>query len=145
MASRHRSRERALQVLFNWDSRGRGDIWRAIDDFYETLHSEEEAPARLERDPFLEELTSGTAARLEEIDALIGRCAVNWRVERMPSVDRNLLRLAAFEILTGSLAPAVVIDEALELARRFSGDESVRFINGVLDAIRRETDRPAAQ
>lgn len=136
MPSRRRSRERALQVLFNWDLRG-GDLWRAVDDFYETLHSEEEEPKRLERDQFMEELVRGTSARAEEINKLIVDHSANWRLERMPGVDRNVLRLAIFEMLTGTLPSAVIIDEALELVRRYSGDESVSFVNGVLDAVSR--------
>lgn len=137
MPSRRRSRERALQVLFNWDLRG-GDLWRAVDDFYETLHSEEEEPKRLERDQFMEELVRGTSTRTEEINKLIADHSANWRLERMPGVDRNVLRLAIFEMLTGTLPSAVIIDEALELVRRYSGDESVSFVNGVLDAVSRE-------
>ena len=137
MPSRRRSRERALQVLFNWDNR-KGDIWRAADDFYETLHSEEDDPSRLERDGFMEELVLGATTRGEEIDKLIVSHSSNWRIERMPSVDRNVLRLATFEMLEAKLPIPVIIDEALELVRRFSGDESVSFVNGVLDAIRRE-------
>jgi N utilization substance protein B len=136
MASRRRSRERALQVLYNWDLR-RGDPWRAIDDFYETLHSEEDDPQRLERDMFMEELVTGTVQRLAEVDARIASHAAHWRLDRMPAVDRNVLRIATFELLDRKLPPAVVIDEALELVRRFSGDESVSFVNGVLDAIQR--------
>jgi len=138
MPSRRRSRERALQVLFNWDNRKGGDIWRAVDDFYETLHSEEDDPSRLERDGFMEELVLGATMRGEEIDKLIVNHSSNWRIERMPSVDRNVLRLATFEMLEAKLPVPVIIDEALELVRRFSGDESVSFVNGVLDAIRRE-------
>jgi len=141
MPSRRRSRERALQVLFTWDVR-RGDVYRAIDDFYETLHSEDDEPTRLDRDEFMEELVRGTAARLDEIDALVTRYAANWRLERMPAVDRNVLRLATFETLSAKLPPAVIIDEALELTRRFAGDESVSFVNGVLDAVRRDAGGP---
>lgn len=141
MASRRKSRERALQVLYNWDLRG-GDQWRAVDDFYETLHSEEDEPKRLDKDAFLEELVRGTTDRLAEIDALITSHASHWRIERMPAVDRNVLRVATFEILEAKLPAAVVIDEALELVRRFSGDESVSFVNGVLDAIQRGLHPP---
>jgi len=73
-----------------------------------------------------------------EIDALISSHAEHWRIERMPAVDRNILRLAIFELRHTGTPPAVVIDEALELARRFSNEESVHFVNGVLDAVHRE-------
>ncbi len=136
MASRRSSREHALQVLFNWDLRG-GDLWRAVDDFYDTLHSEEDHPERLTRDAFMEELVRGVTSQQEEIDKLIGQHSSHWRIERMPSVDRNVLRISVFEMLSGKLPSAVIIDEALELVRRFSGDESVSFVNGVLDAVGR--------
>lgn len=123
-----------MQILFNWDLRG-GDLWRAVDDFYETLHSEEEEPPRLERDHFMEELVRGTSERSEEIDKLIVEHSAHWRLERMPGVDRNVLRLATFEMLSSSLPSAVIIDEAIELVRRYSGDESVSFVNGVLDSV----------
>ncbi len=143
MASRRRSRERALQVLFDWDLRraadpAETDVWRAIDDFYETLHSEEDEPQRLERDTFMEQLAKGASKQADQLDQLIGSHAAHWKVGRMPGVDRNILRLAAYEMTESQLPPAVIIDEALELTRRFSGDESVAFVNGVLDAIHRE-------
>lgn len=86
-------------------------------------------------DPFANKLLQGVVRRCPTIDDLIRKHAENWRLERMPAVDRNILRLAVFELLERTAAPAVVIDEALEVGRRFSGDESARFLNGVLDAI----------
>ncbi len=86
----------------------------------------------------MEELVHGTVGKMPELDARIGKHSDNWRMERMPAVDRNIIRLSLFEMLHGGTPAAVAIDEALELARRFSGDESVAFINGVLDALRRE-------
>jgi len=77
--------------------------------------------------------------RTEEIDALIEKYAKNWRIERMPAVDRNVLRLAAAEMLGFKTTPIpIVINEALEIARRFSGPESVGFLNGVLDSMAKE-------
>ena len=136
MAARHRSRKRALQVLFEWDMRGES-IDRAIAHYYESLYSEEsEKPPKPDR--FMEELARGTAANAGEIDKKIEAKSEHWRLERMPVVDRNILRLAIYELSTSDLPPPVIIDEALELARQFSGPESVSFINGVLDAVRRE-------
>ncbi len=83
----------------------------------------------------MEELVAGTVAGLETIDARITEASSNWRLDRMPAVDRNILRLAVYELVALKTPPAVVIDEALELARRYSGDEAVAFVNGVLDAI----------
>ena len=137
MSSRRRSRQRALQILFLWDVSKQpiADAMAAYDDI---LYSEE-GKIRPQRDPFLERLVTGTVERLEEVDRQISAHAEHWRIERMPAVDRNLLRLAVYEMMAFDTPPAVVIDEALELARQFSGDESVSFINGVLDAVHRET------
>jgi len=78
-----------------------------------------------------------------EIDDRISRHAEHWRLDRMPTVDRNILRLAVYEMEHGGTPAAVTIDEALELARKFSNEESVQFVNGVLDAVRRELSDPA--
>jgi transcription antitermination protein NusB len=136
MAARHRSRKRALQVLFEWDMRGE-PIDRAIAHYYDTLYSEE-SETRPKPDKFMEELARGTVAQAAEIDKQIEARSEHWRLERMPVVDRNILRLAIFELKQQAVPAPVIIDEALELARRFSGDESLSFINGVLDAVHRQ-------
>jgi N utilization substance protein B len=141
MPARHRSRQRALQVLFLRDQR-KQDIGDAISSFYETLGSEEENPQRTPPDEFMENLVRGAAAGSGAIDQRITANSANWRIERMPAVDRNILRLAVYEMNELKTPPAVVIDEALELARQFSGEESVAFINGVLDAVRRQEEPP---
>jgi N utilization substance protein B len=135
MPSRHRSRQRALQVLFQLDMR-KQPAETAIAAYYDTLYSEENE-TQPEPDVFMETLVKGTLAKAEAIDARIARHSEHWRVERMPAVDRNILRLAIYEMTEVRTPAAVAITEALELARRFSGDESVPFINGVLDAVRR--------
>jgi transcription antitermination protein NusB len=135
MPSRRRSRQRALQILYSWDSR-RLPVDEAIDSYYDTLYVDE----RPERDPFVSELVHGAVENITEIDERITKHAEHWRMERMPAVDRNILRMAVFEMSRGGGPPPVVIDEALELARKFSTEESVQFINGVLDAVRRELD-----
>lgn len=141
MPSRHRSRQRALQVLFLLDLR-KQPADEGIHSYYASLFSDDDAPEEEERDAppdrFMEELVRGAAAETESIDRRIAERSENWRLERMPVVDRNILRLAVYEMKAGATPPAVVINEALELARRFSGEESVPFINGILDAIRRE-------
>ena len=137
MPARHRSRQRALQVLFLWDLRKQG-IDDAISSFYETLGSEEDEPQRTSPDEFMETLVRGASLKSDEIDRRISEKSDHWRIERMPAVDRNILRLAVFEMTDVATPAPVVIDEALELARQFSGDESVSFINGVLDAVHRD-------
>ena len=143
MASRHRSRERAVQILYQLDMR-KHTAFESIDNFYDSLYTEEAgeisdtAQERPDRDKFMEDLVVGAASKLEEIDVLLQRNSEHWKLERMPAVDRNILRLAAYEMLFIATPAPIVIDEALELARRFSGDESVGFINGVLDALRKQ-------
>ena len=133
MASRRRARQRALQILFIWDAR-KQPVEDSINAYYDALYAEE----ALERDPFVADLVRGTVEYLSEVDGRITRHAEHWRMERMPAVDRNILRLAVYEMTHGGTPAPVTIDEALELARKFSGEESVQFVNGVLDAIRRE-------
>lgn len=141
MAARHRSRRRALQVLFEWDMRG-DSIDRAIQHYYDTLHSDDSDDAEsgkpLKPDKFMEQLARGTSAAVTEIDKKIVAKSEHWRLDRMAVVDRNILRLAIYELGLAELPAPVVIDEALELARQFSNDESLAFINGVLDAVHRQ-------
>jgi transcription antitermination protein NusB len=138
MPSRSRARQRALQILFLWDAR-KQPVDEAIDTYYGTLFSEEQP----ERDPFVADLVRGTVEHLAEVDEQITKHAEHWRMERMPAVDRNILRLAVFEMTRAGTPAPVTIDEALELARKFSNEESIQFVNGVLDAVRREIPSPS--
>ena len=140
MSARHRSRKRALQVLFEWDMRG-DSIDGAISHYYETLYSEEDE-RKPKPDTFMEELARGTVTRAAEIDRTIAEKAEHWRIERMAIVDRNILRLAIFELKQQAVPAPVIIDEALELARQFSNKESLAFINGILDAVHRQSAAP---
>ncbi len=133
MPSRRRSRQRALQMLFSWDCR-RQSVDEAIESFYSSLYVDEKPV----QDQFANELLRGAVEHMEDVDSRIARHAEHWRMERMPAVDRNILRLSVYEMTHLGTPPAVAIDEALELARRFSSEESVHFLNGVLDAVRRE-------
>ena len=142
MAARHRSRRRALQVLFEWDMR-RDSPDRAIAHYYQTLYSEE-SEKRPKPDRFMEELVRGTVANAEQIDQQIETTSEHWRLNRMAVVDRNILRLAIFELRQGAVPAPIIIDEALELARQFSNDEALAFINGVLDAVHRHRAAAAA-
>ncbi len=129
--SRSQCREWALQFLYQSEfvgSRSREDLER----FWGHFHPEGRGvPA------YLKELTEGVASHQEELDALIARYSEHWRLERMTVVDRNLLRLAAFELLyQPKIPPKVVINEAVELAKRFGSEDSGAFVNGILDQIR---------
>jgi N utilization substance protein B len=145
MPARRKSRQRALQVLFLWDLR-KLPIEEALQTFYGSMYcaemeedTGEDNVIPIEPDPFLEALARGTAAQSAEIDSLILQRAENWRLERMPNVDRNILRMAIYEMNFLGTPPAVVIDEALELTRRYSDVDAVPFVNGVLDAVRKLT------
>jgi N utilization substance protein B len=119
-------------MLFLWDF-SHQPVEEAIKAYYDTLFSEE----RVGHDSFADNLVLGTVAAAAEVDEQISKHAEHWRLERMATVDRNILRLAVYEMSHGGTPAPVAIDEALELARRFSNEESVQFINGVLDAVHR--------
>jgi N utilization substance protein B len=135
--ARHRAREQALQLLFQWDLR-RTPLEEILRGYYESLLVREDSVGLPRPDAFAEKLLRGVVEELPEVDERIARHAEHWKIPRMPAVDRNILRLAVYEMLRTDTPPAVIIDEALELARRFAGEESVHFVNGVLDAVRRE-------
>jgi transcription antitermination protein NusB len=136
---RHRARETALQILYQWEV-GRGEVDRAVDTFFTHQWPNADPPSD-ELRAFASTLARDAVERLEEVDALIAETAAHWRPERMAVLDRLILRMAACELLRDPDTPrAVVINEALELARTFSTEESVKFINGMLDAIRKKID-----
>ena len=130
---RRQSREAALQALYFWEVGG-----SAPDEALEHVFDEHlpEAPESVR--VFAERLMRGAVAEHQQIDGLIQRQANHWRLERLAVVDKLILRLAVWELQHHpETPPAVVVYEALELARTFSTDESVKFVNGVLDGIRR--------
>ncbi len=132
---RRRGRELALQALYQMDVAGAGathaapELWRHFDE-PETSAAPDEARS------FANELVSGVVGEREHIDTLIGSAAEHWRLDRLSQVDRNILRIGAYELLRRFDVPAsVAIDEAIEIAKRFGTDESANFVNGVLDHI----------
>ena len=134
---RHRAREAALQILYQWDL-ARRDIVKTAATFFDLQWPNPDPPADDLRE-FATALARDTCARLDEIDPLIAETAERWRPERMAVLDRLILRMAICEMLRDPSTPAVVvINEALELARTFTTEESVKFINGMLDAIRKK-------
>lgn len=140
--SRHRSREAALQVLYAVDLARRDPD---SSPGAQALFGEEafaKAAANFELPPgarrFAEELVSGVLTHRAALDEQLRAHATNWRLERMAAVDRNVLRLAAYELLHTDTPREVLIDEAVDLARRFGGDRSPGFVNGILDALARE-------
>jgi transcription antitermination protein NusB len=128
MGSRRQARERALQILFQWDIHGNTEHW--LEDFWER------EPTTDEVRQFANRLVDGVMVNHKELDHLIGAHATNWKVSRMPVVDRNILRAALYELLWMSDVPAkVTVNEAIELAKQFADDDTKKFVNGVLDKI----------
>ena len=137
--ARRRAREAALQMLYQWEI-GRTSPGDTILSYWPAQEHEE--PVSAEHREFANMLVRGTTGRVEEIDGLITSRAQNWRLERMAVLDRLVLRLATYELLAESATPAkVIINEALELTREYSGEEAVAFVNGVLDGVRKELAR----
>lgn len=133
MRKRTRGRELALQLLYMVDARG-DEALLGVDDFLK-----DEAPDEAEAHEFARQLLSGTLDNQEEIDKAISGAAQNWHLRRMAIVDRNILRMAVYEMLFLKDIPAKVsINEAIEMGKRFSTQQSGAFINGILDRIRRE-------
>jgi transcription antitermination protein NusB len=136
---RHRAREAALQILYQWAIGGRAAEQAAETFFTRQWPDAEEPPDDLRG--FATRLAVDTVDRMAEIDPLIAGTTERWRPERMAVLDRLILRMAVCELLRDRDTPrAVVINEALELARTFTTEESVKFINGMLDAIRKKID-----
>ncbi|MBK7929195.1 MAG: transcription antitermination factor NusB [Bryobacterales bacterium] len=146
MPARQKSRQRALQILYLLDMRPEGDVTvsQAIRTFFQSLGVEEDEP-QMDDDPFAEQLARGAAEHRAEIDVIISAHSEHWRMERMAVVDRNILRVATYEMMHLATPPPVVIDQALELAGKFSSPESLSFLNGVLDAIHHDLVSPAAK
>ena len=136
MGSRRKAREDAVQMLYQIDLSGE-DPQRAIE-----LYTEHLAPGE-EQSEFAAELVRGCSEHRDEIDAKLREVSRHWRLERMARVDRNILRLAAFELLWQPQIPRrVTLNEAVELAKRFGDEDSPAFVNGVLDKIASELDKP---
>jgi N utilization substance protein B len=151
-AARHRAREAALQMLYQWEV-GRVSAHEAVRTYWpgrDAPPSEDDEHADLAPEFVVDEvgrtfangLVAGTIERVAETDQLIASHLKNWRIERVAVIDRLVMRMAIYELLTERETPArVIINEAIELARRFSGEEPVPLINGVLDAVRKTLER----
>ena len=133
--SRSRCREWALQFLYQAEFAGPRQP-EAVERFWRHFQAEGAPPA------YLKDLVSGVADHLEELDAFIVRYSEHWRLSRMTIVDRNLLRLAIYELLyQPEIPPKVVINEAVEMAKRYGSEASGGFVNGILDQVRMSVGR----
>ena len=144
MGTRRRAREFALQILYQLDVQEQLSDEQAIGMFWKSFAATAEAEGALAVDlgeiqPFAEKLVRGVREHLAEIDGQIQSVSKNWRLERMARVDRNLLRLALYELKFVDDVPAkVAINEAIEIAKRYGTSESSAFVNGILDRCREE-------
>ncbi len=137
MGGRHEARQWAVQFLFQRDF-NEGDIESALAEFWRDKNSGEKARA------FSEELIRGVERLKDDLDKLIREYAEHWDVKRMGAVDRNVMRVALYEMTQRSdIPPVVSINEAVEIAKDLSGIESGKFVNGILDRARKEQDRSA--
>ena len=162
MGKRREARERAIQFLFQHDLNPPADIDRALDEFWESQRgaaiaeekgtatwgqtvelpppSTEEAAVRLFADP----LIRGSVEHRDQADEIIKKHAKNWELHRIAAVDRNILRLAIYEMLhRDDIPPVVSINEAVDIAKKFSTQDSGKFVNGILDKVKSELMRPA--
>ncbi len=138
MKKRRRSRKSALEVLYQWDLTHQ-DARKALLRFKDHSSSEEG------RDPFLERLVDGVVAHYQEIDRLIEQYSEHWRLGRIAPIDRNILRIAIFELVyCDEIPPKVTLNEAVELGKEYGSDESGSFINGILDRVLNSEVMPKA-
>ena len=162
MGKRREARERAVQFLFQHDLNPPEDLEQALDEFWDSQRAaaiaEDKGPANwgqpVELPPptaeeaairlFAEPLIRGTLEHRDEIDEHIKKHAKNWDLHRIAAVDRNILRLAIYEMLhRDDIPPVVSINEAVDIAKKFSTDDSGKFVNGILDKVKGELMRPA--
>lgn len=134
MTLRRKSREFALQMLFEWDMT-RQKPAKVEQHFWKVARAADETRK------FAHELFEGAVSQVEKTDLLIGELSENWRLDRLATIDRNILRLAIYEFRFGTAPPKVVIDEAIELAKKFSSEEAPGFLNGILDAARKRLEK----
>ena len=134
MGKRRKSREGTLQILFQreFDDSNLDDI---VNQFWKGKKASREIK------DYSHYLITGVTSHQDSIDRIIQSASEHWRLSRMAVVDRNILRMAVFELFyEEGIAPAIVINEAIEIAKKFSSDQAAQFINGILDAIRRKSD-----
>lgn len=134
MGKKRQARESALQILFQLEF-NENQAESILSQYWDDKKAPQdvvEGTARLVR---------GVVGRLEEIDSIIQGVSENWRLSRMILIDRNILRIATYELFFGEgLAPAIIMNEAIEIAKKYSGEQSATFINGILDALNKKTE-----
>ncbi len=145
MGKRREGREAAVQYLFQIDLNGEKHAGDA-EVFWALRSGPGKAPVQAKTRVFTEKLVQGVMANLEEIDGWIKKFAANYELSRLAAVDRNILRVATYELIHSlDVAPVVIINEAIEVAKKFGTDKSGGFVNGILDRIKQEVGRPARE
>ena len=140
MAARNTARKRAFQILFEGDQRGVG-VQTVLADWIRLSRDDTRQPPVSE---YTMELVEGYAQHARRIDELIAQYSVGWTLDRMPVVDRNILRLAIYEMMhRDDIPPVVSINEAVDIAKKFSTQDSGKFVNGILDKVKLGLMRPA--
>jgi len=139
MGRRRRAREYALQILFQMEFESGG-----ADEVLRMFWERDDPPPQAVRE-YAEWLVRTVLEKRSDVDGFLQEASDNWRLSRMAVVDRNILRIAACELLNvPDLAPAIIINEAIEIARKYSGDQAAVFVNGILDAVRKKLEAPDA-
>lgn len=141
MANRHLSRSIVMQTLFEWDFKGKvdNDVGTVL------IRNDEEFGAGASDDSFMKELISGVIKKQPDLDKIISKAAPDWPLEKIANVDRNILRIGLYELIFGNkldVPPKVAINEAIELGKTFGGENSGKFVNGVLGAVYKELGEP---
>jgi N utilization substance protein B len=135
MGKRRKARESTLQILFQLEFND-----SELENIFESFWQEKKASKEIKE--YSRWLVEGIVSHRERIDRLIQSVSENWRIDRMALVDRNVLRIAVFELLCEErLAPAIVIDEAIEISKKYSSEEAATFVNGILDAARKKIEK----
>lgn len=132
MATRRESREWAVQILFQLDLNSSGDLPAVFSEFWKVRKADKKARG------YSESMVSGVLKNIKDIDATLQKCADNWDIARMGVIDRNVLRLAIYEMqYCDDVPPVVAINEAVDIVKYFSSTESGKFANGILDRVRK--------
>ncbi len=132
MGRRRKAREDTLRILFRLEFENK-QIEKTLDQYWKSKKASEEIKE------YSTWLVNGVISDQAKIDNIIQQVSEHWRISRMALVDRNILRMAVFELLyEENIAPAIVINEAIEIAKKYSGEEAATFVNGILDAVRKD-------
>jgi len=143
MGKRRDGREAAVQFLYQLDLHQDREAQNTA-DFWELRAGPGKAPVTAKTRAFTEQIIAGVTAHLDELDERIKKYTANYELHRLAAVDRNILRMAIYEMLhCPDVAPVIIINEAIEIAKKFGAEKSGGFVNGILDRIKQDLDRPA--